>query len=81
MRAAVVEDDADAVALRAPQCRAGDLPVVGPRREEYAGRNLDLGVQRDQLVFAQRLARRQRAHHAVVEMGQEPDRVEAARPQ
>jgi hypothetical protein len=52
----VRELDAQAIALRRPDRRARDAPVVRPGREEDPGSDLYLFVDRDELVFADRAA-------------------------
>ncbi len=44
VRAVVPEDDANPIALRDPQARAGHPAVIGPGREEDPRRDLDLLV-------------------------------------
>ena len=59
MRAVVVEDDADAVALGDAQAQARHPAVVGPGREEGARRDLDLLVLAGDLEGSQRAPIRQ----------------------
>ncbi len=56
VRALVEEADADPIALGGAQRRAGHLAVVGPGREEDAGRDLDLAIDGVDLVLAQQRA-------------------------
>ena len=47
----VDEPDAHAVALRCPDRGTGNAVVVGPSRKEHSGRDLDLPVDCEELVF------------------------------
>ena len=76
VRAAVDESDAQPVALRAANGWAGDAPVVGPRREEYARRNFHFPVCGINGVFAQHLSAGQRADLPVIPVHQDLHRVE-----
>ena len=60
VRAVVLEDDANAVALGDAQAWARHPAIVGPGREEDARRDLDLLVLADDLEGSQRAAVRQR---------------------
>ncbi len=56
MRAHVDERHADAITLRRAKRGARHLTVVGPRRKEHAGRDLDLAIDREDLVLAKQRA-------------------------
>src|SRR5688572_30703025 len=79
MRARIREMYANPITFSAPQRRARHLPVVRPRREVNARRNLDFLVERSDIVLAQRLSIRQRRYLAVIELGQELRWIEPVR--
>ncbi len=76
--AGVLEPHPDAVAFRAADRRPRHRAVVGPRREPDAGSDLDLPVDRDEVVLSQRAAVGQPGHDAAVETRRERGRVEAS---
>ena len=56
MRTGVQERDAQAVAFRRADGRAGHLTVERPGREEHAGRDLDLAIDGDDLILPEQRA-------------------------
>ena len=59
--------------------RSRDRPVVGPRSEVYARRDLDFPIHRGDLVFPLNLAVRERRYAAVVESPEECGGIETVR--
>ena len=53
MHSGIAERDFDAISLGRADRRTRNLPVVGPRREEHAGGDLDLAVDGVDFVFAE----------------------------
>ena len=53
VRALIQEVDADPIAFGRAHRRTRHLAVEGPRREEHAGRDLDLAIDGDELVLPQ----------------------------
>ena len=60
MRTLIDECDLDAIAFGGADRRTRHLPVIGPGREEHAGSDLDLAIDRVELVLAQQRAIRPR---------------------
>lgn len=74
--AGVAEANADAVALGRADRRTRHPAIVGPGREEQVRGNLDLLVDRRDLVAAQPPAVRQFGHRAAIEVRQDVMRIE-----
>ena len=81
MRPGVLEMDAQAVALGAPDGRPRNLAVVTPCREKDPRRDLELELGGFHVVLAQCLPGRKLGHSAVIKMRQEGSRIERAPPQ
>src|SRR5215216_7266576 len=75
----VDERDPQPLALAAAQRRSGDPPVVRPRREPHAGRDLDLLVDGVELPLAQHATGREPRGRAPVEVPDDLVWVEAVR--
>jgi hypothetical protein len=69
--------DAHAIALCGPDGGTGNPAVVGPRRKEDSGRDLDLLVNRDELVLAHRATGGVARDLSGIEVGEDLHRVEA----
>ena len=77
VRAAVLEDDPQALAFDASQRRAGNAPVVGPGRKEDPRCDLDLAIEGGDGPFADPAAVGVGPDAAIVEIGEDGGRVEA----